>query len=119
MLYISDILIPGGKMSISKLLTKRSKLSRQLKKSLSPFLLKGGLVQMKRLCGKKGCRCLKGKRHKSWYLPFEGKMIYLPPSSSKDAKIWSANYQRTEDIIHKITRINIKILRKKGNVKPW
>ena len=52
------------------------------------LLIRGSLVTMIRVCGRKNCRCFKGYKHRSLYLSqsVKGKlkMIYIPNSLLKN-----------------------------------
>ena len=66
-------------------------------------LLRGSLVEMARLCGKPGCRCLQGHKHVSLYLAVRrGKrrtMIYVPAELEETARQWIATGREVDELI--------------------
>ena len=62
---------------------ERDTRSRAVKRLASEDLLRGSLVEMHRTCGKSGCRCQQGDKHRALYLSIKsgGKrsMVYIPP----------------------------------------
>jgi len=104
-------------MSRKSLFLKQNKLGEEIKK-LCPLFLKGSVVKISRLCGKKYCRCFtEGKKHVTWCLSvkFKGKskIFSFPQDKLEDAKKWSKNYQKLKSLINKLTFVNIQILRQK------
>ena len=66
-------------------------------------LVKGGLVEMERTCGKERCRCLEGHKHRSLYLSVslqgERKLIYVPRELEQQARQWVGNYKQVRRLI--------------------
>jgi hypothetical protein len=97
-----------------RLLKKRHKISRQMPKAEE--CIRGSLVVMKRVCGKPGCRCLKGQKHKAIYLSqsYKGKtrMFYLPQSSEDKAYQYIKNYQKIKSVLNSLSDINITLVTK-------
>ena len=58
--------------------------SQAVQRIADQALLRGSLVQMKRTCGKKNCRCQQGQKHPALCLAIrlgnQRKMIYIPHS---------------------------------------
>ena len=94
---------------------KRSQITKQ-----APQLeetIRGSVVMVSRHCGKAGCRCQKGEKHRSLYVSQsrEGKtrMIYIPKRSEEEARRLTDNYRALRDALEKISEINITALTKK------
>ena len=106
-----------------------------MKKSFSSFLLKnrrrsvkiapkiehvirGSIVEMKRVCGKPSCRCHKGSKHRSIYISQSEKgktrMVYVPKRSEKEAIRLVQNYQRLKVILNRASEYNIMLLAAMG-----
>ncbi len=102
-------------MNENSLLKKRRKITKQMPKM--DECIRGSLVMMSRSCGKLGCRCQKGKKHKSVYLSqsCNGKtrMIYLPQGSEDKAHQYVKNYRKIKGILNSLSDINIKLLTKR------
>lgn len=84
----------------------------------SQEVVRGSLVVMDRHCGKSGCRCQKGFKHRSLYISqrYKGstRMIYVPKRSEAKARKWIDNYRQLKIVLDKISDINIQILTKEG-----
>lgn len=98
-----------------------SKLERQRKYLLKEIercgkkMLQGSLVSLYRKCGKKGCRCERGKKHGPAYcLSFkEGgvtRMVYIPRARLEEVKKGVEAFSRYWDEGVKLSRINLKIM---------
>ena len=51
-------------------------------------LIVGGMVEMARTCGKSGCKCARGEKHKSWCVSLrhkgKRKMIHIPRACEEE-----------------------------------
>lgn len=56
-------------------------------------------------CGKKGCRCAQGERHRAVYLVcrVQGKprQVFVPPSLEEEVRRWVANYHSIQELLEK------------------
>lgn len=82
-----------------------------------PGLLRANLVEMKRRCGNKNCRCAKGKLHKSWYL-YQSKggkphMLYIPAELEEDAVEWVNKYKEIKDLLEELSQIYWKKIKER------
>ena len=83
-----------------------SRLRRLLKE---PGLIRGNLVEMRRRCGKRSCRCQGDPqaRHRSLYLglSLNGKhrMIYIPADWEKRVREWAARYSEVRQLLEQIS----------------
>jgi len=74
-----------------------------------PGLLRGNLVEMRRRCGKKSCRCAADPeaRHRSLYLglSLNGKhrMLYIPGEWEPQVREWVARYSEVRELLEKIS----------------
>lgn len=74
-----------------------------------PGLLRGSLVEMRRTCGKEGCRCRKGRhqRHRSLYLglKLKGKqhMVYVPRDWEDRVREWVDRYHEIREVLEKLS----------------
>jgi hypothetical protein len=75
-----------------------------------PGLLRGSLVEMRRTCGKKPCRCLKGRRfrHRSTYLAVrlrgKSRLIYVPAEWEDRVRDWVARYGRVREVLEQLSQ---------------
>jgi hypothetical protein len=74
-----------------------------------PGLLRGNLVEMRRRCGKKTCRCETNPeaRHRSLYLglSLNGKhrMLYIPAEWEAQVREWVDRYSEVRELLEKIS----------------
>lgn len=85
-------------------------------------LVKGSLVEMKRLCGKDTCICKGGHKHESLYVStfVEGKrkLIYVPRALEQDARRWVGNYKQLRRLIDAVSEQCMgRLLKKKQALK--
>ena len=81
-------------------------------------VIKGSIIEMKRFCGKKNCKCAKTKiTHKSLFLSFrykgKTKMIPIKKEQILEIKARISNYKELKAAIDELTRINAELLRSK------
>ncbi|MGA7413948.1 MAG: DUF6788 family protein [Bryobacteraceae bacterium] len=66
-------------------------------------LLRGSLVVMRRVCGKRGCHCQKGEKHPALYLAGRVKnkraMIYIPAALEETVREWIGNGRRVDELL--------------------
>ena len=82
-------------------------------------VIKGSVIEMKRYCGKKNCRCYRTKApHKSLFISFryEGKTRMIPVEKDQVAKIKRRikDYKELKAAIDELARINAESIRRKG-----
>ena len=101
--------------------TSLSPAERQLYSTLHqvlsrPGLLRGSLVEMRRTCGKEGCRCQKDRRHRhrSLYLGLKLKgrqhMVYVPKDWEDRVREWVDRHREIRDVLEKLSLACIKRL---------
>ena len=84
-----------------------------------PGLVRGNLVEMKRSCGKRGCRCQKDPslRHRSLYLAIRKagvqRMIYIPKEWEKDVKDWVNRYKEVRAVLEKLSLVFLGRIQKR------
>lgn len=107
----------SSRASISR--RERALYSRIRKLLNEPGLLRGNLVEMKRKCGKKSCRCSSDPefRHRSLYLgiSLEGKsvMVYIPAAWEERVREWTSRYSELRDLLEQISMESLERLRKR------
>ncbi len=99
---------------------KRQKILREILPSLKD-VIRGSLMKYYLPCGKAYCRCKKGFLHGPYYYlqvktKGKNKMYYLSGAAmGKKAKEGIAQYNKLWSLLCKISEINIRLLREKGN----
>lgn len=69
-------------------------------------------------CGKPGCRCARGARHRC--VTITGKVagktrtVYVAPEFQREAELMCANYQRHKELLKELTRVNLELIRSRG-----
>ncbi len=81
-------------------------------------VIKGSVIEMKRYCGKKSCRCYRTNTpHKSLFISFryEGKTRMIPVEKDQVAEIKRhiKDYRELKAAIDELARINAELLRGK------
>lgn len=75
----------------------------------------GSLVEAKRTCGKKGCKCARGQRHTAFYLSrrIEGKtrLEHVSRANVETVRRWQKNYERLLALIEELTTALLRELR--------
>lgn len=75
-------------------------------------VLRANVVEMKRKCGNKNCRCAKGFLHESLYLyqSRKGKprMLFIPVQLEKEVKEWTKKNKEIRKLLDRLSEINWK-----------
>jgi len=93
-----------------------SKLRRLLNE---PGLVRGNLVEMKRSCGKRSCKCQTDAqaKHRSLYLgvSIDGKhrMIYIPSAWEDRVREWTSRYSELRDLLEQVSLESIQRIQKR------
>lgn len=112
MLYLSM-----SNINIKKLLDERAKLLIELG-TLSK-LLRGSWVERYSTCSRPHCKCHQGERHgpRRYLVVNEGgrqKQKYIPNAQVEAVRHGIEQYRKLQEIINRITRINVHLLREKA-----
>jgi hypothetical protein len=82
---------------------ERDARSRLVKRCAEALVLRGSLVNMRRVCGKPGCHCAQGEKHVSLYLAIRlgkrRKMIYIPGDLEEQAREWVESSQEIDRLL--------------------
>lgn len=94
---------------------QKNKLLRQIREIVAKNLMRGSIVETRRLCGKSSCVCLReGKKHKSRSLSvnLEGstRWIYLNEEREAQVRKLTYNYRRLWELLDRLTEVNLKLL---------
>jgi hypothetical protein len=87
---------------------ERDTRSQAVQRVADEALLRGSLVQMKRTCGKKGCRCQQGQKHPALCLAIrlgnQRKMIYIPHALEETVRRWVQTGQEVDGLLDAISQ---------------
>lgn len=101
------------KNDISSFLVKTRRKSVKIAPNLED-LIRGSVVRVERVCGKKNCMCRNGLKHRSMYISqsVRGKtrMTYIPKRSENKAFRLVENYRKLRVIIGRVSEYNIMLL---------
>jgi hypothetical protein len=80
-------------------------------------VLRANVVEMKRVCGNKNCRCAKGFLHKSLYLyqskKGKSRMLFIPAQLEVEAKEWVRRNKEIRKLLDRLSEINWKKIKER------
>ena len=80
-------------------------------------LLRGNLLERRRVCGKPNCRCVRGELHASLYLVFsEGGTLrqrFIPKAWEARVRQWVRDYHEGRRLLEEITRLYYEKVRQR------
>lgn len=110
------------KQSISYL-SKRQKILTERLISKLPHIMRGSLIKTYKRCGKKGCKCEKGRGHgPKYYLSVSQsggerpKIEYVSKESREHVERCISNFRAVKKCLEEISSINRKILKRKKSL---
>lgn len=100
---------------------ERDARSHAVKSVADQPLLRGSLVEMRRTCGKEGCRCQQGEKHPALYLALRDqarrRMIYIPPALEETVRAWVRTARDVDQLLDLIsTYCYQELLQKKARI---
>lgn len=103
-----------SKKYLSQLLHEKSQLLEEL--STLSLMLHGSWIERFSTCTRKGCKCHQGKRHGPRYYLVINKggrqrQKYIPQSYMSTAQTGLAQYRRLQEIVDRITELNLMIMK--------
>lgn len=85
----------------------RSKLAKVIHEQ---GMLRGTLLQRKRVCGKPSCRCTRGQKHESLYLVISEagrtRQLYVPKEWEATVRQWVQGYRQAQELLEEISRLH-------------
>lgn len=80
-------------------------------------LLRGNLLERRRVCGKPNCRCARGELHASLYLVFSegGKLrqLFVPKTWEPVVRQWVRDYHDARQLLEAISRLYYEKVRQR------
>lgn len=100
---------------VSIAMLKKQINTRAEKLGRSEQFIVGSLVESKRKCGNKKCRCANGGELHSAHILTKRengktKSIYIPVDMVEEVGKWSREYKRVKKLIHEIDKLGEKII---------
>ena len=89
-----------------------TKTERESRSKLKPLIsgrefLRATPTLRKQVCGKSGCRCLRGEKHPALVLTrsTRGKVeqLYIPKEKEEVARLWIQRYREIQELLEKIS----------------
>lgn len=84
-------------------------------------LVRGTVSVRHMTCGKKGCRCAQGERHRAVYLScsFKGKnrQLFVPQAMEDEVREWVANYHTLQELLEQLSEQAWQTLRARKEKK--
>lgn len=80
-------------------------------------LVRGNLVERRRVCGKPNCKCTRGELHAGLYLVFSdgGKLrqLYIPRKWEARVRLWVRDYHEVRRLLEAISRLYVEKIRQR------
>jgi hypothetical protein len=80
-------------------------------------LLRGNLVERRRVCGKPNCKCTRGARHVSLYLVFSQggrqRQLCVPKAWEPLVREWVADYHDARRLLEAISQLSCEKVRQR------
>ena len=95
---------------------------RQIRSRLTKLVAGAGFLRATpavrvRVCGKPGCRCVRGKKHASLYLEVsqdgKKKQLFISKSYESRVRTWVTQYQRIWNLLEKVSRLHWERIRRR------
>ena len=98
---------------ITRWLKKRRKLMEEV--LAREDLIRGSLVKTRKKCGRAGCHCESGEKHRHVYLSVGGPggntIVYVPASEEERFRRGTRSYREAWKLLEQISRLNIDIIK--------
>ncbi|MBU0638852.1 MAG: hypothetical protein KKB50_08305 [Planctomycetes bacterium] len=100
--------------------THRSAAERRCRSALARLvsqrgLLRGNLLERRRVCGKPNCKCTRGERHTNLYLVYSesGKLrqLFVPKRWEPLVRQWAADYHEIRRLLEELSQMYVEKLR--------
>jgi hypothetical protein len=110
--------MPGRKADRAHLSEQERRLRSELRQLVSrDGFVRGTISVREKVCGKPGCRCARGQKHRAVYLvaSINGKyrQLYIPSVLESRVTEWVTTYQRMREVLEELSRLHWEKLRRK------
>lgn len=109
------------RFNVNFYIRQRDALLKRLRET-GPFIC-GSLIEVEHGCGKKGCSCQKGKKHKGYYLTDKlkgrSRVIYISKGKVEEIRRWVEEYRYLKTLIRGVTKIQGTIIREYAREKKY
>jgi len=80
-------------------------------------LLRGNLLERRRVCGRPNCKCARGELHAGLYLVFSegGKLrqLFVPKRWEARVRLWVQDYHEVRRLLEEVSRLYVEKLRQR------
>jgi hypothetical protein len=80
-------------------------------------LLRGNLLERRRVCGKPHCKCTRGELHPNLYLVFSdgGKLrqLFIPKTWESRVRRWVQDYHEVRRLLEEVSRLYVEKVRQR------
>lgn len=84
-------------------------------------MIKGSIMLRKIKCGKRTCKCFKGKPHTCLCITYKEnrktKTIYIDKSRRAEVLMMCANYKKMKSLLKELTRLNLELVKSQRKKK--
>jgi len=78
-------------------------------------LLAASLVSFERRCGKPGCHCVSGEKHRGHQLTYNNRgktrTVYVPVDFTEEVRSWIDEHRRLKALLQEISQLSLALVR--------
>jgi hypothetical protein len=78
-------------------------------------VLAASLVTIEKQCGRAGCHCQRGEKHRGHYLTYKEKgktrTVYVPLDMIEEVKSWIAEHRRLKKLSQEVSQLALALVR--------
>ena len=102
--------VPRHPTNIRRMLESRVKQVAARKPALA-----ASLVSFERRCGKPGCHCASGEKHRGHQLTFNNRgktrTVYVPVDFTEEVRSWIDEHRRLKALLQEISQLSLALVR--------
>jgi hypothetical protein len=85
-------------------------------------ILAASLVECHRICGKAGCRCSRGHKHRVHQITFKAsgqksRSVYVPVDLTEEVRSWIDEHRRIKNLLAEISQLTMALIRTHATAK--
>jgi hypothetical protein len=78
-------------------------------------VLAASLVAVERRCGKAGCHCASGEKHRGHQLTYKSRgktcTVYVPVDFTEEVRSWIEEHRRLKSLLQEISQLSLALVR--------